>query len=114
MRRDYPLEDSLVQDFRCKAEQHALEQFPKEACGVLVNDLYHPCNNIADQSDQIFILDPRDYIRARAKGKIQAIIHSHPAGGGASPVDQMACTRFKLPWYIYLIPEDEWITIFPS
>jgi hypothetical protein len=50
-----------VQDFRCKAEQHALEQAPKEACGVLVND-----------------------------------------------------TQFKLPWHIYLIPEDEWITIFPS
>ena len=103
-----------MQGFKCNAKKHALEEAPKEACGVLVNNTYYPCRNIADQSDEIFVLDPRDYIKARANGKIQAIIHSHPKGGEASPADHKACSRFKLPWHIYLIPEDEWITIFPS
>ena len=108
------MEVSQVQDFRCNAKAHALEQTPKEACGVLVNNTYYPCRNIADQSDEIFVLDPRDYIKARANGKIQAIIHSHPKGQKASPADYTACSQFKLPWHIYLIPNDEWITILPS
>ena len=103
-----------MQGFRCKAKAHALEETPKEACGVLVNNTYYPCSNIADLPDEDFVLEPKDYIKARANGKIQAVIHSHPKGGEASPADQKACSQLKIPWYIYLIPEDQWLTINPS
>ena len=102
-----------VQDFRCNAKKHALAEAPKEACGVLVNDSYFPCNNIADQPDNDFVLDPKDYLKARMKGKIQAVIHSHPKGGKASQADHKACSQLRLPWHIYLIPQDKWLTINP-
>lgn len=102
-----------MQDFKCNAKKHALEEAPKEACGVLVDNTYYPCRNVADYPDEDFVLEPRDYLKARVKGKIQAIIHSHPKGGEASPADHKACSRFKLPWHIYLIPQDKWLTINP-
>lgn len=102
-----------MQDFKCKAKEHALEATPQEACGVLVDNTYYPCRNLADKPNNDFILDPKDYLKARAKGKIQAIIHSHPEGQQPSFADKKACARTKLPWYIYLVPEDKWLTINP-
>ena len=102
-----------MQDFRCKAKEHALEDTPKEACGVVVKGKYWPCRNMADKPDNDFILEPRDYIKARQNGKIEAIVHSHPKGGPASPADKQACSRTKIPWHIYLIPDDKWLIINP-
>jgi proteasome lid subunit RPN8/RPN11 len=50
---------------------------------------------------------------ARTFGKIEAIVHSHPKGGEASEMDWKACRNTKIPWYIYLVPEDKWLTINP-
>ena len=50
-----------MQDFRCKAKAHALEEAPKEACGVLGNNTYYPCRNSADSPDE------DSYRRAKAK-----------------------------------------------
>ena len=110
---NYRLEVSQVQDFRCDAKKHALEEHPKEACGVVVNGKYFRCRNVADKPENDFILETRDYIKARQNGKIEAIIHSHPKGGKESPADQKACSRTKINWHIYLTPKDEWLTINP-
>ena len=110
---NYRLEGSQVQDFRCDAKKHALEEHPKEACGVVVNGNYFRCRNVADKPENDFILEARDYVKARQNGKIEAIIHSHPKGGKESPADQKACSRTKINWHIYLTPKDEWLTIKP-
>ena len=107
------MEDSLVQDFRCKAEEHALEVAPKECCGVVVDGQYWRCRNIADKPENDFILDPRDYALARTFGPIQAIVHSHPQGGTASEADLKAQKQTKLTWHIFSIPENQWSTINP-
>ena len=103
-----------MQDYKCDARKHALEMQPKESCGVVAGNKYWRCRNIAENPEEAFALNPNDYLAARAYGgQIQAIIHSHPKGGKASIPDQKACTRMKIPWYIYLIPEDQWLTINP-
>lgn len=105
--------DSLEQGFKCEAVKHALEETPKEACGVVVKGVYYRCRNIAENPTYDFVLDPRDYLKARLKGKIETVVHSHPEGGRASNLDMMACKQMKLPWHIYLVPKDEWLIIQP-
>ena len=103
-----------MQDFRCDAERHALEHAPREACGVVVDGRYWPCRNIAENPEQDFVIDPRDYAVAALYGTVEAIVHSHPMGGAASSVDKHSCSGTKLPWHVWSIPEQKWSTINPS
>lgn len=107
------LVDSQGQGFRPDAEQHAEEQSPKEACGVVVNGRYWRCRNIADDPVRDFVIDPRDYAVAAMYGKIEAIVHSHPMGGPASGADKASCIGTKVPWHIYSMPKKQWLTIGP-
>ncbi len=104
---------SQVPDFRPDAERHAAEQSPNEACGVVVNGRYWRCRNIAEDPEQDFVIEPRDYAIAAMYGKVEAIVHSHPMGGPASFVDKYSCTGTKVPWHIYSMPEKQWSTIDP-
>ncbi len=85
-----------MQGFRSEAEAHALEQAPREACGVVVNGRYWRCRNIAEDPEQDFVIEPRDYAVAAMYGKVEAIVHSHPMGGPASFVDKYSCTGTNL------------------
>ena len=99
--------------FKLAAKQHALEEAPKEACGIVVNDIYYPCKNISDTPEDTFAIHPKDFLKARSKGKLQYIVHSHSAGGLASKTDINACKATKLKWYIYRNTLDEWLIINP-
>ena len=99
--------------FQLAAKQHAIQEAPKESCGIVVNDEYYPCLNISDTPEDNFAIHPKDFLRARSKGKLQYIVHSHPEGGDASELDKKACTATKIPWYVYLLPEDSWQIINP-
>jgi proteasome lid subunit RPN8/RPN11 len=102
-----------VQDFRFDAEAHAAKELPLEACGVVVDGQYWPCRNIADNPQRDFVINPVDYARAALSGKIEAIVHSHPMGGTASPADRATCQHTKLPWHIYSMPDRKWSIINP-
>lgn len=108
---------SLDHASKSDAEQHALEQAPLEACGLLVvidqQQHYWPCRNLCNDPDKHFVLDPRDYFHASLKGTIVGIVHSHPQGQLASEPDQKACRQSKLPWFIYQVPQQQWLTIEP-
>ena len=99
--------------FKEAAKQHAIKEAPKESCGIVVNDEYFPCLNISNTPEDNFSIHPKDFLKARSKGKLQYIVHSHPEGGNASEPDKKACTATKLPWYVYLIPQDTWQIINP-
>lgn len=106
---------TLAPASRLDAEAHAREIMPHEACGLLVHvggeQIYLRCRNICEQPEQHFVLDPRDYMRAAMAGTIVAIIHSHPGGQDASELDRKACQQSGLPWLIYQLPQDQWLTI---
>tara|TARA_R100000353_G_scaffold61980_2_gene48921 strand:- start:321 stop:629 length:309 start_codon:yes stop_codon:yes gene_type:complete len=102
-----------MENFLKDAKQHALKGKPKETCGIVVNNIYYPCINISDTPKDNFAIHPKDFLKARSKGVFQYIIHSHPKGGGASEPDIKACKASKIPWYVYLIPQDKWQIINP-
>ena len=109
---------SLVPAFRSDAEAHAKQESPKEACGVVYigkdgGQHYHACHNLCETPDDHFVLDPVGYYKASLKGKIVAIVHSHPQGTEASEADRKACSQSKLPWFIYQLPQERWLTINP-
>ena len=102
---------------KSEAEDHAREQAPLEACGLLYESAtvqhYQRCRNVCNEPDRHFVLDPVDYYRTSLKGKIIAVIHSHPNGEEPSEADRRACSQTKLPWHIYQLPQDQWLTINP-
>lgn len=103
----------MVQDFRLDAEQDACARYPEEACGLVVSGTYFPCRNIALNPTKNFVLNPVDYAKAMLSGSIEAVVHSHPQGTPISEHDLDACKQTKLPWYIYSVPEQQWLTINP-
>lgn len=55
--------------------EHVLQQYPREACGVMVGGTFIPCENTAEDPTRHFRLNPLDLVR---HGKVEAIMHSHP------------------------------------
>ena len=97
---------------------HALEHYPKEACGLILNisgkPQYRPCKNIAE-SQTDFILDPEDYIRCEDEGDIIAVVHSHcNVSPKPSQADLVSCEISGLPWIIVSVPEKVWHYFEPS
>lgn len=83
------------------AINHAIECYPKESCGVIVDGEYVRCRNNAENPEDHFIMDQADYEAALGMGDIQAIVHSHPDyPAAASEADLAACEETALPWGI--------------
>lgn len=102
-----------MQGFMSDAEAHAFRAAPAEACGLVVNGRYFACNNVASNSKEDFVICPYDYLSAAMSGKIEAVVHSHPKGGGPSGMDKKACQATKLPWFVFDILNEKWSTINP-
>lgn len=60
------------------AKAHAVEQFPNEACGIVVGGEYIPCDNDHETPDLAFTIHPAEINPYIAAGTLQAVIHSHP------------------------------------
>ncbi len=49
-----------------EALEHAIQADPKESCGLLIvkkgKELYFPCQNLATEPTDQFILSPEDWI----------------------------------------------------
>lgn len=84
--------------------QHAEREYPREACGLVVNvegqAQFLPCRNQATGTDH-FVLHPEDYAAAESRGEIVAVVHSHPnASPAPSQADRVSCEASGLPWVI--------------
>ena len=98
---------------------HAKEQDPKESCGLLLQikgkEKYFPCKNLSTYSQQCFIIDPIDYVKAEESGNILAVIHSHPVTPPiASQADKISCENSNLPWHIVNPKTEKWGYYEPS
>lgn len=86
---------------------HAEKCFPRECCGVIVNDQYIACRNIA-RNDHQFEIHHKDLAKAEDMGEIQAYVHSHPnASAQASDLDLHQIELHEKPWVICAYPDLE-------
>jgi proteasome lid subunit RPN8/RPN11 len=86
--------------------------FPREACGFVIRAdhkkaRFMPANNVAESNDQ-FLIQSDDWMRAEDAGEILAIWHSHPnTSNQPSEYDQAGCNMTELPWLISSIHVEE-------
>lgn len=86
---------------RAVIARHALQEYPNEACGLLVNGEYLPCRNIDAKPSDGFRIDAQDYADAEDSGTIGAVVHSHP-GASAKPsvADLTVCEELGVPLWV--------------
>lgn len=69
------ISDQVLSDFKW----HALKCYPNEAAGVIVNDVYVPCENVASDPKKDFRIASTELLKIEHElGKIQAVLHTHP------------------------------------
>lgn len=94
-----------------EAEAHAISEYPKESCGLVVvtgrKERYVPCRNIHETPTSDFAIDGEDFYRAEELGDVVMIVHSHP-DSNALPTehDRLACERSMMPWCILAVHTD--------
>ena len=90
----------LTKSIKKAITAHALAEYPRESCGVIVGKEYIPCKNIAADDAQ-FEICPIDLVGAEKEGKIKAYVHSHPDGNcEPSQPDRVQMNLHGLPWII--------------
>ncbi|MBJ2345587.1 MULTISPECIES: C40 family peptidase [Pseudomonas] len=97
---------------RAAIEAHAIDEYPREACGLLVRvsrkEIYIPCRNIASTPNEHFRLAPEDYAAAEDRGEILAVVHSHPDYPATpSEADRVSCEASGLLWHILEVRKDD-------
>lgn len=91
---------------------HAIKQYPRESCGLIINDKYNPTRNMAKDPKSDFLISRATWKRLANKGEVQAVVHSHPDGPAEpSRSDMRGQVSTEVPWGIVVptIPtaEDE-------
>lgn len=67
---------------------HAISEYPRECCGLICQDGYHPCANVSESNEEHFRISPHEYALLRVRfGNPVAVVHSHPDGPDHPSVD---------------------------
>lgn len=102
------------------AKAHAVAEFPKEACGLVVAGEYIPCVNQADDPTKDFAIDSALVAKYMLTSKVDAILHSHPfpqldARSTPSAADMRGQVSTNVPWGIIdtdgeVVNDPYWLT----
>lgn len=100
-----------------KFMQHAKAEYPKECCGLIVqqgdSQVYMPCRNTSPTPESDFVINPIDIATCEDIGEIIGICHSHPdSSSRPSPTDLAKAyslhSEFPLAnWLIFSWPEGD-------
>ncbi len=75
--------------------KHAVEQYPRESCGIVVNNEYVPLENMLVHGEDAFEFSAEELMRPG----LQAVAHSHPNGPNApSRADMEQQIAMDIPW----------------
>jgi len=88
--------------------EHFESSYPKEGCGVIGvikgKKKWFPCINLAD-TDEDFLIDPKEYIQIKKQADIIAIVHNHiNCSNEPSKNDIKYCNSIGIPYYIFSYP----------
>tara|TARA_E500000331_G_scaffold358220_1_gene423488 strand:+ start:25433 stop:26158 length:726 start_codon:yes stop_codon:yes gene_type:complete len=96
---------------------HALEEAPRESCGLVVvisgRLQYFPCENMSDDEEE-FTLNPEHWARCEDEGEIRYVVHSHPTTGPElSIADKVCCEKGDLEWRVVNPFKKSWASYKP-
>ena len=100
--------DSIIE----KIKSHAEKQFPKECCGIIVENKkgetkYIPCKNVSKTPKESFKIAEKRYADIDNKNKILAVFHSHPDYPNyPSKSDMTHQVASGVPWGICQVLEE--------
>lgn len=85
------------------AKAHARAAYPQEACGIIANDIYIPCDNVADDPLTNFSIATETIQYYIIGETLQAVIHSHPhvqfdVPSCPSASDMQGQISMNVPW----------------
>ncbi len=93
--------ERFEQDVIFDAEEYARKRYPEEACGLVIDGAFKPCNNIAEDPEENFTIDPAQYVGAARRRAVQGLIHSHTKGQNfPSKQDMAQQMAMAVPWRI--------------
>ena len=105
---------TLTDKLKADILNHAESEYPRECCGLIVDDSYVPCVNQSTIDSQ-FAISPYDYVAASERGEVMAVVHSHPDGSSAaSEVDKAQMELHGLPWVIVGYPQGDFAVHQPT
>lgn len=78
--------------------EHFKEEFPYEGVGLIINDKYYRCENMAENPEEHFAIGATQYKKMRLIGDIQAVIHSHNDHPHVSEADMLSQMETLLPY----------------
>lgn len=93
----------LVPSVATAIREDAIERYPHEACGLIVDGVYRPYRNLHPEPETAFRMSPQAWVAAARRGEIQAVVHSH-VNGSAEPsaADIQGQIDSNVPWVIVL------------
>ena len=85
------------------ARAHAVELFPKEAAGIVINGQFEPLENLSETDEDDVLLSEADLLRV---AEAQVFFHSHPNGlGSPSAHDMTYQQQLGIPFVILALPD---------
>jgi proteasome lid subunit RPN8/RPN11 len=89
-------------------QQHAMEAYPMEACGIITDDVYVRCENIHEEPLTAFRINPEITSPLLMEGKLQAVVHSHPDGPNHPTYEDLASQiDMDVTWGVVPVIGDE-------
>lgn len=102
----WPIEQPILD----AAIAHAISEFPKESCGIVVWDEYVPMENVAPDPHDTFAMNPVEYAKYAMQGGIRATIHSHPKGEAyPSKLDMESQEQCGIPSGIIVMGNSQYV-----
>ncbi|WP_407691566.1 C40 family peptidase [Robbsia andropogonis] len=91
----------MTDELRQQIAKHALDEYPRESCGLVVNGEYIRCDNASPTPLEDFTISEQQYAAAEDQGDIQALVHSHPGGNPRpSDADLVVCEGLQIPLWV--------------
>lgn len=59
----------LTKNLQQQIITHAQDVYPNECCGLIIDEDYYPCDNVAVNPTEHFEIDPKDFARAESMGR---------------------------------------------
>jgi cell wall-associated NlpC family hydrolase len=88
------------QDIIDEAIVHAIEEWPNESCGAIINGAYERFENKASDTSKTFLIDDKHFYRSYINEEVEAVIHSHDDYAMASKQDQIQQNELQIPFGI--------------